>query len=315
MIAHYGENNHSPLGTSSIPCLSLESLYNLLYAMSSPHSPTQQKYLIVNADDLGESISVNTGILKAHTEGIVTSASLLSNMPGFEHACSLIRENPSLDVGVHLNMHRGVPLTNPTHLARGGRFLHSTHRFLLLSYTNRERAREEITREFDAQIQRVLQAGVRISHLDTEKHLHTLPLVFSTVLNLAKKYRIPSVRLPFETLTFRTLTNPTQLHKVLIMGLFAPKNRQLLKESGLASTDRFRGVTLSKHFRVPNILRFLAEVPPGTTELSCHPGYVTKGENYIDAHREAELRVLTAPEIRRAVTENGIVLSTFADIR
>lgn len=274
------------------------------------------KHLIVNADDFGESTEVTEGILKAHREGIVTSVSLMSNMAGFEHAVATLIQAPGLDVGVHLNMHRGPALTTAPYLAPGGMFLHSPSRFMLRCLLHPRQAREEITREFEAQIEKVHRAGVRISHLDTEKHLHTLPLVLSIVLALAAKHQIPAIRLPYELPTVRTLTNPGQFTKLLIMTLFAPYNRHLLQKSGIKSPDRLIGVSLSRQFTVERLTAVFKNLPSGTTELSCHPGFAPETfENYIDAHREEELETLTDPGLRRLVTESGIVLSTFSDIR
>lgn len=59
------------------------------------------KRMIVNADDFGFSEAVNHGILKAMQEGIVTSTSIMANMPGFAHAVQLYHEHPDMAVGVH----------------------------------------------------------------------------------------------------------------------------------------------------------------------------------------------------------------------
>lgn len=281
-----------------------------------PTDSSLQRYLIVNADDFGESQEINDGIVKTHTDGLVTSASLLTNMEGFEHALTCIQNNPRLDIGIHLNMHRGVPLTDARYLTRDHAFLRNIFHFTARVYCNPSRARKEITTEFEAQIQKALAHGVRISHLDTEKHLHTLPLVFGIILTLAKKYNIPSVRLPYEKISPRILLNPAQLYKTATMLLFAPRNTHLLKQSSLKSTHVFYGVSLSRRFTVLGLKNTLARLRPGFTEISCHPGYTPKSNHgYIDAHREAELTTLTNPELRQYVLENGIVLSSFFDIR
>ncbi len=283
---------------------------------TKPTDSTSQRSLIVNADDFGESQEINEGIVKTHSDGIVTSASLLTNMDGFEHALTCIQKNPTLDIGIHLNMHRGIPLTDARYLTKNHMFLRNIFRFTARVYSNPSRAREEITTEFEAQIQKALGHGVRISHLDTEKHLHTLPLVFSIVLTLAKKYNIPSVRLPYEKISLRMILNPAQAYKTAVMHFFAPRNKHLLKKSGLKSTNVFYGVSLSRRFTVLGLKNTLKGLRPGFTEISCHPGYTPKTNlGYIDAHREAELITLTDPALKQYVLKNGIVLSTFFDIR
>ncbi len=272
--------------------------------------------LIVNADDFGESPEVNNGIIEAHRNGIVTSVSLMANMSGFEHATSCIKETPSLDTGVHLNVHRGRPLTQCAHITRNGKFLKNPFLLAFRCYTQRNQVRKEITEEFEAQIQRVLVSGIRISHFDTEKHMHVFPFIFNIMLTLAKKYNVVAVRLPYERVTLATIFNPSQFLKTILMTLCAPFNMYLLKKSGIKSPNYFYGVSLSKQFTVPNLEKLFGRLPRGISELSCHPGHEPKlGENYIDAHRTQELATLTDSALRLSLTNRGIVLSSFLDIR
>src|SRR5436190_19514383 len=60
--------------------------------------------LIVNADDFGRSSSINEAVIRAHREGILTTASLMTNEPAFDEAVALARENPCLGVGLHLTL-------------------------------------------------------------------------------------------------------------------------------------------------------------------------------------------------------------------
>ena len=80
------------------------------------------KRLIVNADDLGRSAGVDDGILRAHREGIVTSATLMTNAPSTQHAASLARATPTLAVGVHLVLTYARPLSNRACVRRHERF-------------------------------------------------------------------------------------------------------------------------------------------------------------------------------------------------
>ncbi|PIR44970.1 MAG: hypothetical protein COV10_02065 [Candidatus Vogelbacteria bacterium CG10_big_fil_rev_8_21_14_0_10_51_16] len=271
--------------------------------------------LIINADDFGENSEINDGIIKAHQEGIVTSASLLMNMAGLDHALKHIRDNPRLDVGVHLNIYRGTSLTDCPTLTLGGKFLQNTLLLTLRCYTNKERVREEIFSEFDAQVKKAFEAGVSISHLDTEKHIHTLPFVFDIVLSVAKKHSIPYVRLPFEPMNAHIILNPTQLYKNILMTLCAPVNKGMLRKSNLKSPDRLYGVSLSRRFSTPRIEKILKLLPSGISELSCHPGYTPKTlENYIDTYRYLEMKVLIDTKLKSLVERTGVVLSTFPDI-
>src|SRR3989338_7004602 len=96
-------------------------------------SESEKRRLIVNADDFGESHEVNDGIIEAHKNGIVTSTSILTNMSGFDHALTCMRETPTLDVGIHLNMHRGTPITACSYLIRDGKFFNNIFLFAFRS--------------------------------------------------------------------------------------------------------------------------------------------------------------------------------------
>src|SRR5882724_5151255 len=76
----------------------------------SPLPPPRR--LIVNADDFGRSTSINQAVIRAHREGILTSASLMVNEPGLDEAVSLARNHPGLGVGLHLSLlcgHSALP--------------------------------------------------------------------------------------------------------------------------------------------------------------------------------------------------------------
>lgn len=277
---------------------------------------TPQTLLIVNADDFGDTEEVTRGIIEAHKNGIVTSTSLMANMPGFKHAITSIQENPTLDIGAHLNVHRGSPLTTCTYIGEDGHFLKNPLHLLFRYMLHPSKVQNEIFTEFDAQMQKIIQADVHISHVDTEKHLHIFPFVFKIALQIAEKYNIRRVRFPYERVTAATFSNPSQGIKTIVMNIFAPFNMRLLKKSRCTSPDRLYGVTLSKQFTVPNVRKLIAKLPNGISELSCHPGYEpTEKENYIDAHRTQELATLTDENLKTYIVERGIVLSTFSDIR
>jgi predicted glycoside hydrolase/deacetylase ChbG (UPF0249 family) len=143
--------------------------------------------LIVNADDFGYSRGVNYGIIDAHKNGIVNSATMMMNMPGVGHAIELAIENPTLQVGIHLVLTCGKPiLPNVPSLCDGnGNFKKLTN---LLD--NKEFSLEELEREWTAQIDRFLGAGLIPTHFDSHHHVHSIPELLPVVQKLAKKYEM-----------------------------------------------------------------------------------------------------------------------------
>lgn len=145
--------------------------------------------MIINADDFGYCRAVNYGILDAHRQGVLTSATLLTNTPGFQHAAFLAKEYPTLGVGLHLNISFGQPLTNGRSLTGiDGAFikpkeLPAFHQYLPA----------EIFDELEAQYQRfVAVMNKQPTHLDS--HLFTTdsnPVMAEAAKTLAEKYRLP----------------------------------------------------------------------------------------------------------------------------
>lgn len=272
--------------------------------------------LIVNADDFGLNKCVNRGIIKAFNNGIVTSASLLVNRNGYEDALKNISENPKLGIGIHLNVFRGKPLTNPKILVnKQGFFYESNARFLLNYIIYKNKIRKEIYEEFEKQILKAKKDNILISHIDTEKHIHALPSVFRIIIEIAKKHDIKAVRIPFEKITMRSFFNPTQFIKLLIMLLFYPANKKTLSESNIITPKYLHGISISKKYSIATLDRLLRLLESGTNELSCHPGLTQPEESsYIDKYRQQELDVLTDNALINAISEKNISLINFRDL-
>jgi len=147
------------------------------------------KKIIVHADDFGLSEKVNEGILYAHREGILTSTSIMACGPAFDHAVHLIKEVDSLDIGVHLTAIEERPLLSPLYIpslvTKEGRFYpHAKH--FLKNYLLGRISLEEVRLEFTKQIEKILDSGIDITHIDSHQHIHILPGIFKITVSLAK---------------------------------------------------------------------------------------------------------------------------------
>jgi len=267
---------------------------------------TAERRLIVNGDDFGLSPAVNAGMVELARLGALTSASLLVTMPGAEESLALAHA-VGLDAGVHLNICVGRPLSPPdrvpTLLDGTGRFPNA-HVVAWRYLTGRLRI-EEVEREWSAQIERVLAAGIRPSHLDSHCHLHLYPGLFALIQRLARRHGIRGVRgaaagfilqppgLPGARLTLgRTRSRP---------GLYHPDHWSVLTVQGRARASG----------PLDTLLRAL---PPGVTELICHPGHVDdalRARDPLSDPREDEWRLLARPHFRDALRREGIVLTSW----
>src|SRR5215471_10363681 len=164
------------------------------------------KNLVVNADDLGWTEGVNRGIAEAHRNGVVTSTSLLANGSAFADGVRIAGALPGLGVGVHLNLSDGAP-TAPA--AEVGTLLNQEGRFsggpeiLLLRLTTKSLSVEQVEKEWDAQIEKVREAGIRPTHLDGHKHVQMLPGLFGIAVRLAKRHGIEALRVSHEASPLR----------------------------------------------------------------------------------------------------------------
>jgi hopanoid biosynthesis associated protein HpnK len=283
------------------------------------------KNLIVNADDLGWTEGVNAGIAEAHRNGIVTSASLLANGAAFGAAVELARNTPGLGVGVHLNLSDGAPaaprelvtsLTNDAGEFEGG------PENLLLRMAKRGLTLREVEQEWDAQIGKVRDAGIEPTHLDGHKHVHMLPGLFEIALRLAKRHGIGAVRVAHEASSLRTaLSAGDELHAAVVLKqgvqarglkLLARDAREQAQRAGISTADYFCGIAHTGEMTKEGVARLLRNLPEGTTELMCHPGYLDhelqKTATRLQASRQMEVEILTDAGIRNLVASQGIRL-------
>jgi chitin disaccharide deacetylase len=267
---------------------------------------TARKLLIVNADDFGFTPDVNEGIVEAHRSGILTATTLMANGGAFEDAVRLARETPSLDIGAHLALIGGASTLT-------GRTFPSTVTQLLAALAKRE---FQIYDELRAQMQRLLKAGLRLTHLDTHKHTHLAPPVLDAVTRLAEEFDVRWVRRPFDFPGNPLPVPPLKRLTSLGLRLLRPGFRRALVRRGCKSTDHFAGFQITGRFRAPELVTLLGALPEGLTEFMCHPGRcrepLRNAPTRLKESRERELAALTAMEVRQALERNGIDLTNYA---
>lgn len=273
--------------------------------------------LIVNADDFGIAEAVNHGIADGYDRGIVTSASLMATGAAFEHAVALARDRPGLAVGVHLVLTEQRPLVGAATAASlvgpDGRFLPHLAQLLGRRLCGRI-SLPEVRLELDAQLRRVRDAGIAVSHLDGHQHAHVLPGIAAIVAELADEYGIAGVRYPAERVRgymLRSLRYARRVAEQTALNLFCASSP--LKR--LRRSDDFVGFYFGGRLDEANLATVLADLPSGgTVELMCHPGredMQAAGDwQYAWA---AERDALTSPRIRELVTARGMQLISYRD--
>ena len=278
--------------------------------------------LIVNADDFGLHAAVNRGILAAHTEGIVSSTSLMAGGAALDDAVRIAKQCPQLGVGVHLTLVGARPVLPVAEVSslldEAGDFYGSYPLFIKRFLRGKIRL-AEVERELAAQIDRVRMAGIQPSHLDSHQHLHVLPGIGGLVLDLARRFSIRAIRIPAEPVAFIGATPATVGRLVGRGGLTMLANlfRQHAAAAGIRTSDHFYGMLAGGQLTEPAILAILRRLPPGDSELMTHPGFAD--ESLADAFRwdyqwDAERQALTAPAVRALLAERQIRLISFREL-
>ncbi|MEO5365984.1 MAG: ChbG/HpnK family deacetylase [Magnetococcus sp. WYHC-3] len=155
------------------------------------------KQLIVNADDFGLTVAVNRAVERAYRQGMVRSATLLANQPGFADAVARARDMPDLAVGVHLNLTWGEPLATPhaRGLTDGNGLFPGGPGAVMGRWLSGRISRQAVHQEWMAQVARVVNQGIVPSHLDGHHHVHALPGLWPVTLAVAQQWGIRRVRL------------------------------------------------------------------------------------------------------------------------
>ncbi len=267
------------------------------------------RFLAVNADDFGFTRDVNSGIVAAHVDGILTSTTLMANGAAFDDAVRLSREVPSLDIGVHFVLVGGYSLLEPARPFPG-----SVSELLQAVVLRRIRVYDELR----AQMLRIVEAGIRPSHVDTHKHTHLFPPVLDAVARLAQEFDVAWVRRPFDLpITGSPAEIPWTKRAISrafhsVRGQFHAK----LARHHCRTTDWFAGFQITGRFHSEDVIHLLRQLPEGSTEFMVHPGHCGKelkaARTRLKESREAELNALVDPRVMEAVRAAGITLTPYS---
>ncbi|MCB5954206.1 carbohydrate deacetylase [Enterococcus sp. CWB-B31] len=245
--------------------------------------------VIINADDFGYSRGVNFGIIDAHQKGVLSSTTIMANMPGFEHAVCLAKDNPDLGIGVHLTLTCGCPLLNtvPSIITETGEFHH------LSFYENKfEIDTQELYMEWEAQIEKVFAQGIQPTHLDSHHHVNSITGITEVFVKLARRYQLP-VRNNFSVPEDLKTTNR----------FYATFDRLACEKP------------IWQHMNRNNLLQECETYE--LVEVMCHPGYIDDellNRSSFSNNRPYIIKELMNEKYPELFKEYHIQLNTYADI-
>jgi predicted glycoside hydrolase/deacetylase ChbG (UPF0249 family) len=273
------------------------------------------RLLVVNADDMGLTPGVCRAVQRAHSDGVVTSTSVLAVGTAFEQAAAVVRDAGDLSLGAHLAIvGEDRPLLSarevPTLVDRDGKFPLSYRTVVARGAAGRIDA-DDVAREFGAQLERVRGIGVPVTHLDTHQHTHLWPGVAAVVVHLARETGVRCVRLP---------TSRRRGPLGLGVRILAGRLRRRLDGAGLVTTDAYAGLDEAGRMddaRFAHALHQLTDSGAATAEVNAHPGEPGESDlaRFDWGYRWGdELAALTASSTRTLIERQGWQLGSFADL-
>lgn len=281
---------------------------------STPNGSARRSLLVVNADDFGMTAGVCTGILQAHSSGVVSSTSALVTAPAFDRFAPLLRD-AGIGVGAHLSIvGEDPPLLSarevPSLVDRRGRLPLRWHGVVRRALSGRLDP-DDVRREFDAQLDKLCSTGIEPTHLDSHQNLHLWPAVASVVVELAGRRGIPALRLP--RMDGRT---PVAAAVSMLSSRLAERARaaELVYPAASLGLDEVPGP------HVPGACAAVAGLVSSgvrSCELVVHLAEDPDPERrrYRSRFRWGEqLEAMCHPEVRSVMERFGVELGSFADL-
>lgn len=247
--------------------------------------------LIINADDFGRTRGINYGIVEAMKNGVLSSTTIMMTMPYAEHAVKLAGKEGLSGIGVHLTF-----IENS--LSKGKTLTDEKGNFKTYPNLMAEADIEEIKTEMRMQIDKLINLGIKPTHLDSHHHTHLYcSKMIEAVFSIAKEYNLP-VRIG-------------KNKKLTRMG------EKINLPDDLITTDIFLDEYYGDRTSLEDFIKFTESVLESeTVELMCHPAFLCSDtlKSSYNYPRLTELDVLTGYELKKFLEDKGIELINYSDL-
>jgi hopanoid biosynthesis associated protein HpnK len=280
--------------------------------------------VIFTADDFGLSDALNGAVALAHRHGLLRSAAIMAAAPRTQAAVALAQDMPGLCLGVHLTLIQGQAVLPPQHLphlVNSQGFFQNDPVATGWRYFCQPRLLPEIRRELAAQIEAVQRAGLAVWHLNSHLNLHLHPSIFPLVVDLAREYGIPALRLAREDWRTTLALAPDgpwpKIAQGLIFTILARRAEKIARAAGLIVNDHLFGLLNDGRMTEAYLMGLVPRLQPGVTEIYCHPGLWADPELRRWApryRRQEELAALLSPRLKVALAAAGVKVKDFREI-
>lgn len=273
--------------------------------------PGDSKLLIIHADDMGLSHSVNTACIKAFDIKGITSGSIMVPCPWAPEIEAYVKDHPGLDVGIHLTMTAEWDLYKWGGISSSDQIASlldkNYHFYSTVEELGKSAKATEAEKELRAQIDRALESGVKPTHLDT--HMGSVlanPELIKIYLNLSEIYKLP-VLFPRAYLSWF----PPDLAKSLDTKIFLVDNLFMLDPKMITAKwiDAYqKGIEAMK----PGLNEMIVHLAIDNDEMQA----ISKGhDDYGSAWRQHDLDLVSSPEFKELLKTNHIILIGWREIR
>ncbi len=278
-------------------------------------------YVVINCDDLGLHPAVRRAVVGLGRAGAISSATLMANGPDFDASARI----KGVGIGVHLNLLRGAPLCPPERipsLVDDNGLMLGNYRKLFLRYMAGRVSLDDVRREWSAQVERVIDTGVKPTHLDSEKHIHAWPRLGGLVAEIARRHGIRWMRRPVERLHLAVPAGG--FLRIATLAVFARSGSRL--PSGVSRADFCWGIAEQGALLDPERFhRYAASfrTRPRILEIVCHPGVPADDDGPLDprfgalriaGNWSAENAALQSPAWKTSLASLGAELVNYGQI-
>jgi hopanoid biosynthesis associated protein HpnK len=278
------------------------------------------KQLVVTADDFGLATAVNDAVGKAHTDGILSAASLMVGASASADAVSRAKRLPELRVGLHLTLVEDrpvLPATDIPDLVDKTGHLRNDLAAFGLAIMAMPSVRRQLRAEIRAQFEAYRATGLALDHVNAHRHYHLHPTVLNEILGIGADYGMRALRVPVEPTSLLRSVEPLRRGPAsMIAAPWAARMRRRIKMSGLITADRVFGLAWSGAMTEGRLAGLLAGLPPGRTEIYTHPATsgdhegAARGYRYMD-----EFAALMSPRCREALQRSGALVGGYRDLK
>jgi hopanoid biosynthesis associated protein HpnK len=275
--------------------------------------------LIVTADDFGLAPEVNAAVETAHSNGILTAASLMVGAPAAAAAVDLALRMPSLKVGLHIVLTDGYPVSPASRLPnlvdRSGRLRSDMARASIRIFVD-PLVRRQVAYEIAAQFEAFLATGLQLDHVDCNKHWHLHPTISGLILDIGQRYGMTALRIPSEPVrVLKLIETQTSSRLSWVTSTCAALLKARVQRRRLLAADRVFGLAWSGAMTETRVAGLLAHLPDGLTEFYFHPATSNAFSGAAPGYRYAdELAALVAPRIVSAARAGDIRLISYSNL-